>query len=79
MRNGEKNLNMKGKKDRKTVITSCNLWIKGIFHTNFQINILLNSYLIFLDYKQQAAIEGEQLKIDIMKHMLGIIQYGGFL
>ena len=48
MRNREKiNLNTKGKEDRKTVITSCNLWIKGIFHTNFQINILLNSYLIF--------------------------------
>ena len=48
----EKNPNKKGKKDRKTVITSYNLWIKGIFQTNFQINILLNSYLIFLDYKQ---------------------------
>ena len=52
MRNGEKKSEYERKKDRKTVITSCNLWIKGIFHTNFQINILLNSYLIFLDYKQ---------------------------
>ena len=49
---------MKEKEDRKTVITSCNLWIKGIFHTNFQINVLLNSYLIFLDYKHR----GETIK-----------------
>ena len=48
MRNGEKiNMNMKGNEDRKTVITSCNLWIKCIFHTNLQINVLLNSYLLF--------------------------------
>ena len=55
MRNGEKiNLNMKGKEDRKTVITSFNLWIKCIFHTNLQINVLLNSCLI-LELKQISS------------------------